>query len=122
MPFGSRPISILSRWLTSSAAERGAALSGGQRQRIAIARAIMRKAPLLLLDEATSSLDAESEAAVQEAIDRLLSLGNMTGTKAFGSFCRNFSRWCAFLPVVLVAHRLSTVIGADKIVVIHEGS
>ena len=52
--------------------ERGVTLSGGQRQRIAIARAILKDAPILLLDEATSALDAESEALVQEALDRLM--------------------------------------------------
>jgi ABC-type multidrug transport system fused ATPase/permease subunit len=81
--------------------QRGLRLSGGQRQRIAIARAILRRAPLLLLDEATSALDAESEAAVQEALDRLLALGQCT--------------------VVLVAHRLSTVVNAHNIAVIDKG-
>ena len=69
--------------------DRGLQLSGGQKQRIAIARAMLRKPKLLFLDEATSSLDAESEAQVQEAIDKLIRLGKCT--------------------IVLVAHRLSTV-------------
>lgn len=81
--------------------ERGVRLSGGQKQRIAIARAIMRKSPLLFLDEATSALDTESEAAVQAAIDNLIKIGGCT--------------------VVLVAHRLSTVVNADKIAVVHDG-
>ena len=81
--------------------ERGAKLSGGQRQRIALARAILRKPRILLLDEATSALDVESEAQVQEAIDRLLASGGMT--------------------ILVVAHRLSTVVNADKIVVMDQG-
>jgi len=81
--------------------ERGIRLSGGQRQRIALARAILRNPRVLLLDEATSALDVESEAQVQEAIDRLLSTGGRT--------------------ILVVAHRLSTVVNADKIVVMDKG-
>jgi ATP-binding cassette subfamily B protein len=79
--------------------ERGVMLSGGQKQRIAIARAILRDAPILLLDEATSALDAESERAVQAAVDRLRQ-GRTT---------------------LVVAHRLATVKGADRIVVLDGG-
>ena len=80
--------------------ERGVMLSGGQKQRIAIARAILRDAPLLLLDEATCALDAESEAAVQRAVDAL-PRGRTT---------------------IIVAHRLATVKRADRIVVLDGGA
>ncbi|HHZ09839.1 MAG TPA: ABC transporter ATP-binding protein [Rhizobiales bacterium] len=79
--------------------ENGATLSGGQRQRISIARAIVRNAPILLLDEATSALDNESEARVQEALATVMR-GRTT---------------------IVIAHRLSTVIGADHIVVLEQG-
>ncbi|SDE39143.1 ATP-binding cassette, subfamily B [Paracoccus isoporae] len=83
----------------SQVGERGVMLSGGQRQRIAIARAILRDAPVLLLDEATSALDAESEYLVQQAVDAL-SKGRTT---------------------IIVAHRLATVKKADRIVVLEDG-
>ncbi|WP_407026644.1 ABC transporter transmembrane domain-containing protein [Agrobacterium rosae] len=81
------------------AGERGVTLSGGQRQRIAIARAILRNAPILLLDEATSALDAESETLVQKALDQLI----------------------AKRTTIVVAHRLATVLKADRILVMDEG-
>jgi ATP-binding cassette subfamily B protein len=79
--------------------EGGARLSGGQRQRIAIARALLRNAPLLLLDEATSALDAESERLVQDALDHLM----------------------ADRTTIVIAHRLATVRAADRIVVMDQG-
>ena len=74
-------------------------LSGGQRQRIAIARAILRNAPLLLLDEATSSLDAESETQVAAALERLMQQRT----------------------TIVIAHRLATVLSCDRILVMDQG-
>lgn len=79
--------------------ERGGLLSGGQRQRIALARALLKDAPIIILDEATSALDSESERLVQKAIDTLVE-GR---------------------TVLVIAHRLSTVQAADQIVVMEEG-
>jgi subfamily B ATP-binding cassette protein MsbA len=79
--------------------ERGVRLSGGERQRLAIARALLKNAPVLILDEATSALDSESEALVQSALHNL-----MSGR-----------------TVLVIAHRLSTVRRADRIVVIDNG-
>lgn len=92
-------ISALPDGYDSYVGERGVMLSGGQKQRVAIARAILRDAPVLLLDEATSALDAESERAVQLAVDEL-SQGRTT---------------------LIVAHRLATVKKADRIVVLEAG-
>jgi subfamily B ATP-binding cassette protein MsbA len=86
--------------------ERGIKLSGGQRQRIAIARAILKDPRILILDEATSSLDTESERLVQEALERLM---HPTGEAEDGR------------TTFVIAHRLSTVINADRIVVLHQG-
>src|SRR5690606_36475404 len=79
--------------------ERGTRLSGRQRQRIAIARALLRDAPILILDEATSALDTESERLVQEAIERLMQ----------------------DRTVLVIAHRLASVRDADRIVVLEDG-
>ncbi len=92
-------LSALPQGLDTFLGEGGARLSGGQRQRLAIARALLRDAPILLLDEATSALDAESERLVQEALDHLME-GRTT---------------------LVIAHRLATVRAADRIVVMDEG-
>ncbi|GHH56680.1 MULTISPECIES: ABC transporter transmembrane domain-containing protein [Gammaproteobacteria] len=92
-------IRALPEGYASELGERGARLSGGQQQRIAIARALLKDAPILLLDEATSALDAQSERAVQQALERLMA-GRTT---------------------LVIAHRLATVLKADRIVVMDHG-
>ena len=92
-------IARLERGYDTEVGERGVMLSGGQRQRIAIARAILRDAPILLLDEATSALDSESEKLVQTALDGLMR-GRTT---------------------LVIAHRLATVLSADRILVMADG-
>jgi ATP-binding cassette subfamily B protein len=92
-------IAALPRGFDTPAGERGVALSGGQRQRIAIARAILRDAPLLLLDEATSSLDAESETQVAAALADLM----------------------RERTTIVIAHRLATILSCDRILVLDQG-
>jgi len=92
-------IQALDKGYDTPVGERGVTLSGGQRQRLAIARALLRDAPILLLDEATSALDAHSEALVQKALERLME-GRTT---------------------LVIAHRLATILKADRILVMEEG-
>ncbi|MCS4092314.1 ABC transporter transmembrane domain-containing protein [Rhizobium sp. BK176] len=92
-------VARLEKGYDTEVGERGITLSGGQRQRIAIARAILKDAPVLLLDEATSALDAESETLVQKALD-----GLMTGR-----------------TTLVIAHRLATVLKVDRILVMDQG-
>ena len=93
-------ISALPQGYDTVVGERGATLSGGERQRIAIARALLKDAPVLLLDEATSALDAESETLVQNALERLMK-GRTT---------------------LVIAHRLATIVNAHRILVVEAGS
>ena len=79
--------------------QNGILLSGGQKQRIAIARAILKNAPILLLDEATSALDSESESLIQESLNKL----------------------AANKTTIVIAHRLSTIVNADQIIVVENG-
>ncbi len=92
-------LETLTEGLNTFLGEDGARLSGGQRQRIAIARAILRDAPILLLDEATSALDAKSEKLVQDALDKLMQ----------------------DRTTIVIAHRLATIRNADRIIVMDEG-
>jgi ATP-binding cassette subfamily B protein len=92
-------ITELSEGYDTLIGERGVKLSGGQRQRLAIARAVLRDAPILILDEATSSVDTETELLIQQALERLM-VGRTT---------------------VVIAHRLSTIRSADRIVVLQDG-
>jgi ATP-binding cassette subfamily B protein len=80
--------------------EHGLKVSGGERQRIAVARALLKDAPVILLDEATASLDSESESQVQRAIEHL----------------------CLGRTTIVIAHRLHTVVDADRIFVIEDGA
>ena len=93
-------ISHFSNGYDTEIGERGIKLSGGQRQRIAIARAVLKDAPILILDEATNALDSRSEALVQEALERLM-----------------FGR-----TTIVIAHRLSTIASADQIITLQNGT
>ena len=92
-------VSQMPQGLRTPLGDRGVRLSGGQRQRLAIARAVLKNPPILILDEATSNLDANSERAVQDALERLF----------------------PGRTVLIIAHRLSTLKSADRIVVLHRG-
>ncbi len=85
--------------LNTHVGQNGILLSGGQKQRIAIARAILKNAPILLLDEATSALDSESESLIQESLNKL----------------------AANKTTIVIAHRLSTIVNADQIIVVENG-
>ena len=93
-------IATLENGLDTNVAENGVSLSGGQQQRIAIARAMIKNAPIVVLDEATSALDNKSEKIVQKALDNLMK----------------------DRTVFVIAHRLSTIFNADKIVVVDDGN
>ena len=92
-------ISVMPENYNTSIGDRGMKLSGGQRQRLTIARAVLRNPPILILDEATSALDSESEKLVQEALEKVM----MNRTS------------------IVVAHRLSTIQKANKIIVLENG-
>jgi len=92
-------VSLLPNGYNTNIGENGSELSGGERQRISIARAFLKDAPVILLDEATASLDAENESAIQEALSRLIK----------------------DKTVLIIAHRMRTVSGADRIVVLKDG-
>ena len=90
---------LLPQGYESMVGERGLKLSGGEKQRVAIARTLLKNPPILVLDEATSALDSRTEQAIQETLDR----GRRNRT------------------TIIIAHRLSTVVGADRIVVLDDG-
>lgn len=122
-------ISTLPQGYDSLVGERGVKLSGGQRQRIAIARAILKNAPILILDEATSQLDSVTESLIQESLWELMSSPVTRHGEQSAAIQKNHKDWIASPSVrndglrttIVIAHRLSTLLHMDRILVFDKG-